>query len=171
MMTELFILRHGIAVAPGTPGVADDQRPLTPKGRKRMREIALGLHRLDLKVDRIITSPLPRARSTAEIVAEVLDVTSRLEIAEALKAGALAQAVLSWLRGRSEDRLLLVGHDPTLTDLITLLVTGTLTSQVCALKKGGIAALRPLSGSTDRYVLDWLASPKLIRRWASTRSR
>ena len=170
-MTELFILRHGIAVAPGTPGIADGQRPLTPKGRKRVREIALGLRRLDLKLDRIVTSPLPRARSTAEIVAEVLNVASRLEIAEALKAGAAAQAVLGWLRGRDEDRLLLVGHDPTLTDLITLLVTGTLTSQVGALKKGGVAALRPLPGSTDRYVLDWLATPRLIRRLAGARSR
>ncbi len=39
-MNELYVVRHGIAVDPGTPGIPDDERPLTPKGEKRMREIA-----------------------------------------------------------------------------------------------------------------------------------
>ncbi len=43
LMNELYILRHGIAVDPGTPGIPDDERPLTPKGEKRMRQIARGL--------------------------------------------------------------------------------------------------------------------------------
>ena len=76
-MNELYILRHGIAVEPGTPGIPDDERPLTPKGEKRMRQIARGLRKLDLKLDRIVTSPLPRARATAEIVADVLDARDR----------------------------------------------------------------------------------------------
>ena len=71
-MTDLYIVRHGIAVEPGTPGIPDDERPLTAKGEKRMRQIAQGLRKLDLKLDRIVTSPLPGRRTTAEIIAEVL---------------------------------------------------------------------------------------------------
>ena len=64
-MTELFILRHGIAVPHGTPGIADDERPLTSKGEHRMRQVGRGLAALRLDVERIVTSPLPRARRTA----------------------------------------------------------------------------------------------------------
>ena len=167
-MKELYILRHGIAVEPGTPGIPDDERPLTPKGEKRMREIARGLRRLDLTLDRIVTSPLPRARSTAEIVADALDADDLLETADILRAGSDAAAIQGWLRGRTEDRLMIVGHNPALSDLITLLVLGSSQSgpQVCDLKKGGIAALESHPVTPDRYELVWVATPRLIRRLA-----
>ena len=60
MVTELYLLRHGIAVDPGFSGMSDDERPLTEKGKKRMREIGSGLRLLELELDRIVTSPLPR---------------------------------------------------------------------------------------------------------------
>jgi phosphohistidine phosphatase len=165
-MKDLYILRHGIAVQPGTPGIPDGQRPLTPKGEKRMQQIARGLRRLDLKLDRIITSPLPRARATAEIVADELESGDRLESADVLRAGADASTIRDWLRARTEDRLMIVGHNPALTDLITLLVLGATRPQpqVCELKKGAIAALKPSTIAPDRYELLWVATPRLIRR-------
>jgi phosphohistidine phosphatase len=164
-MDELYILRHGIAVEPGTPGIQDDDRPLTPKGRKRMREIAWGLRRLDLQLDRIITSPLPRASATAEIVADELDADDRLETADVLRAGSDAAAIRDWLRERTEERLMIVGHNPSLTDLITLLVLGDGSRpQVCELKKGGLAVLRSAPTAADRFEIDWIATPRLLRR-------
>jgi phosphohistidine phosphatase len=164
-MDELYILRHGIAVDPGTPGIPDDDRPLTPRGRKRMREIARGLRRLDLRPDRIVTSPLPRASATAEIVAGVLGAEDRLETADVLRAGSDARAIRDWLRQRTESRLMIVGHNPSLTELIALLVVGEGSrSPICELKKGGIAALRPSPSSPDRFELHWVATPRLIRR-------
>ena len=76
-------------VMPGClgPSLSDDERRLTPKGKKRMQQIARSLRRLDLKLDRIVTSPLPRARATAEIVADELDADDRLETADILRAG------------------------------------------------------------------------------------
>jgi phosphohistidine phosphatase len=168
-MDELYILRHGIAVDPGTPGIPDDERPLTPKGRRRMRQIARGLSRLDLRLDKIVTSPLPRASATADIVAEGLGAGDLLETADVLRSGSEARAIRDWLRRRTEDRLMIVGHDPSLTDLITLLVLGGTNgprTQVCELKKGGIAALRPSAASADRFDLIWAATPRLIRRLA-----
>lgn len=166
-MDQLYILRHGIAVESGTPGIPDDDRPLTPEGRKRMREIARGLRRLGLEVDRVITSPLPRAGATAEIVAVALEAQDRLETADVLRSGSDAAAIGDWLRHRAEGRLMIVGHNPGLTDLITRLVVGDAGGPrppVCELKKGGIAALRPAPGSPDRFELDWVATPRLIRR-------
>jgi phosphohistidine phosphatase len=173
-MIELYILRHGIAVEPGTPGIPDDERPLTPKGRRRMRQIARGLRRLDLRLDRIVTSPLPRARATAEIVADEWGADDLLETADVLRAGSDARAIRDWLRDRAEDRLMIVGHNPGLTDLITLLVLGVTNgprTQVCELKKGGIAALRPSAASADRFDLIWAATPRLVRRLGGIENR
>ena len=121
---------------------------------------------------RIVTSPLPRARATAEIVAEELDAEDLLETADVLRAGADAPAIQGWLRERTEDRLMIVGHNPALTDLITLLVLGATRPQpqVCELKKGGMAALQSSSSSPDRSDLIWVATPRLIRRLARQRS-
>ncbi len=161
MMTELYLLRHGIAVPRGTPEFVDDERPLTPKGQKRIRQIGRGFRRLDLRLDRIVSSPLPRALKTAEIVADVLGMTDLLETADALRAERDALSIRDWLQGRSEPRLMLVGHNPSLTDLIGLLITGEPSSVPCELRKGGVAAL---SNPVDRGLrLDWLARPRLLR--------
>src|SRR5262245_50983881 len=135
-MKELYILRHGIAVDHGTPGIPDDARPLTSKGERRMRQIAAGLRKLDLKLDRIITSPLPRARATGEIVADALELREQFETSNLLQTGTAAATIQRWLRERTEDRLMLVGHNPTLSDLVSLLVTGTILTPICDLKKG-----------------------------------
>jgi phosphohistidine phosphatase len=162
-MKQLYILRHGIAVEPGTPGIPDDERPLTAKGEKRMRQIARAIRKLELKLDRIITSPLPRARATAEIVADALDCRERLEIANVLRTGTAASSIQRWLGDRTEDRLMIVGHNPTLSDLVALLVHGKTQPQVCDLKKGGIAALARAAGRTDRYEIDWITTPRVVR--------
>jgi phosphohistidine phosphatase len=166
-MKELYILRHGIAVEPGTPGIPDDQRPLTPKGEKRMRQIALALARLDLALDRIVTSPLPRARATAEIVADALALRKRLEISDLLSVGSSAGSIQKWLSQRTEDRLMIVGHNPAFSDLVTLLVTGKVQPPLCDLKKGGVAALARLSAGTGRYEISWIATPRLMRGLSS----
>lgn len=162
-MIDLYIVRHGIAVEPGTPGVPDDERPLTSKGEKRMRQIARGLRQLDLKLNRIVTSPLPRARATAEIIADALGGGELLEISNVLQTGSSAATVHRWLRDRSEDRLMIVGHNPTLSDLVSLLVVGSMQPQICDLKKGGIAALTRAVPARDLYDLNWLATPRLFR--------
>ncbi len=171
-METLYILRHGIAVDPGTPGIDDAERRLTPKGRKRLREIGRGLSRLGLELDRIVTSPLPRASETAEIVAESMGAFGLVEVDDVLQSGTDPRAIRDWLRSRRETRLMIVGHNPALSDLIALLVAGEGSSAtVCELKKGGIAALRPLSGGPDRFELDWVATPRLIRRLSAVNPR
>src|SRR5687768_10133352 len=102
-ITRLYLLRHGIAVPHGSPDYPDDQRPLTSQGEKRIREIADGLRLYGLKLDRIVTSPLPRARRTAEIVAEAFDGRDLLETADELRSGRGATAIKEWLDTRPES--------------------------------------------------------------------
>jgi phosphohistidine phosphatase len=162
-MNELLIVRHGIAVEPGTVGIADAERPLTPKGVKRMRQVAEGLFKLDLKLDRIVTSPLPRARQTAEIVAEALDALELVEVSNVLQAGTAAATIERWLRERSEERLMIVGHNPTLSDLVSLLVLGSTQPEICDLKKGAVAALTGTGTTKNLFDVNWIAPPRLFR--------
>jgi phosphohistidine phosphatase len=163
-VNEIYLLRHGIAVDPSFSGVPDDARALTEKGIKRMREIARGLAALALELDAVVTSPLIRARETAEIVADALDIRDRLEASNVLATGSDPATIERWLRGRAEGSLMLVGHNPTLSELVSLLVVGARRSPICELKKGGMAALHRAEGSSGLYELSWLAPPRLLRR-------
>jgi phosphohistidine phosphatase len=163
-MSELYVVRHGIAVLHGTPGVYDNDRPLTERGRKRMRQIARGLRRLAIEPDGIVSSPLPRAWQTAEIIAEVLGLSSCLEASDDLRVDRSAAMIRDWISSRVESRLMIVGHDPAFTDLVGLLVTGRAGPPVCALKKGAVAVFSRRQGETGTYALDWLAQPRLLRQ-------
>ncbi len=164
-MYELYLMRHGIAVDAGA-GLADADRPLTPRGEKRVERIARGLDRLDLGLERIVSSPVARARRTAEIVAEILGLQDALEFSNVIQTGATAEGVRRFLRTRPERRLLLVGHDPTLSELLALLIQGGGGPATFALKKGAVAALEGESPAEDQLELAWLATPRLFRRLA-----
>src|SRR5207249_3311762 len=76
----LFILRHGLAVEPGTRDYPNDaDRPLTAEGRSKLRQIAQAMKKLELEFDVILSSPYTRARQTAEIVADKLGARKHLE--------------------------------------------------------------------------------------------
>jgi phosphohistidine phosphatase len=161
-MIRLYLVRHGIALPPGTPDIPDDDRPLTPKGERRVREVAFGLRRLKTTLDAIVTSPLPRAYRTAEILARVLEIPDLLEADDALRASSDAPAIREWLHARPEQRLMLVGHNPAFEDLVGLLITGEPGPPLVALRRGSIAALSGPPGGGMR--LDWLARPRLFRK-------
>jgi phosphohistidine phosphatase len=160
-MQELYLLRHGLAVPPGTPGIDDDDRPLSPEGERRIRQVGRGLKRLKPKLVRILTSPLPRALKTAEIVADCLGGGDLIEVADELRAGRDAVSIREWLASRGESRLMLVGHNPTLSDLLALLVTGREGEPIGELRKGGVAALRVEPDGA--YRVNWIARPRLFR--------
>ena len=163
-MIKLFILRHGLAVPHGTADISEQDRPLTPKGERRMRQVGRGLAALRLGVDRIVTSPLPRARRTAQIVARELGLVDSLETSTILSAGADPHSLRDWLRDRAEDRLMIVGHNPDLSDLVGLLILGDVGRFPFELKKGGVAALSVALHSGPLFQLDWTAPAGLIRR-------
>jgi phosphohistidine phosphatase len=162
MVSQVYLVRHGIAVPHGTPGIPEDQRPLTPEGEKEVRKVAKGLRRLKVDPGRIVTSPLPRAFRTAEIIADVLDRAQAVESADALRAGNGAASIRDWIHSQPSGSLLLVGHDPAFSELVGLLVTGELTVPLCELDKAGVAALG--TGDSGALVIEWIATPRMLRK-------
>ena len=87
LTTHLYIVRHAWAEDPA-PGGDDFSRPLTKKGRRRFEKFVAHLRDAGMQVDAIATSPLVRTRETAEIMAEVFGIESRVELLDALAPGA-----------------------------------------------------------------------------------
>jgi len=166
---NLFLLRHGLAVERDEFDSANDElRPLTAKGKREMRLIAVVLRALELRFDAALSSPLVRARQTAEIVTAELKLEKRLVFAAELKPGGSAKKLIqkiNVLKKRPEN-ILLVGHEPDFSELISLLVTGK-TGAGFALKKGGLAKLEVQKLRAGKCAtLAWLLTPKQMKLMA-----
>jgi len=168
---NLYLLRHGIAVPNDDPENAPDRdRPLTPKGVKRMRKAARGLRRLGIPFDSVLTSPFVRARQTAEMVAQALGLGDHLEEISALAPGNSVSDLWSSLTPyQNHEDLLLVGHEPFLSAILGYLLTHDEKRSVTVdFKKGGLCrveidALPPNNAGT----LYWLLTPKQLRALAA----
>ena len=162
---NLYLLRHGLAVEPGSPGYARDaDRPLLPKGERKLRKTARALVALGLRFDMIFSSPYLRARQTAAIVAEPFELQSKIEFVDALTPGSSPRSTVEMLRhaGRSLENVLLVGHEPHLSSLISLLVGGSTEFSV-VMKKGGLCKLSVESLLAGRCAsLHWLLTAKQL---------
>ncbi len=150
-MPSIVFFRHGPAVARGTPEIADDDRPLTPEGRTKTREAARGVRTLDLGIDRVLTSPLPRALETAEILAEALGLGPPQK-SDLLRPDSSPERLLSLLTEFRAKTPVLVGHEPSLSASISHLIGGGRL----LLKKAGLAVVE------DR-TLRILMTPSLLR--------
>jgi phosphohistidine phosphatase len=134
---EIWILRHAKAEE-GGPGTPDEERALTPAARRKMLDAAREIARLQPKFDAVLTSPLKRARQTAQPVARALDREDDLIETEALSPGADPSEILRELEKRGARRALLVGHMPHLGNLLGYLLTGRSNIEI-DLKKGALA--------------------------------
>ena len=166
---KLYILRHGIAVDHGTPGYENDaDRPLTPEGERKLQRIARAMQALDLDIDLILTSPYVRARQTAEGVAEVLKLGKKLEFTDTLTPGGDSRELVELIsrHPKAPENVLLVGHEPYLSGLVSLLVAGK-EGFCVAFKKGGLCKLTIDSLKHGRCAaLAWLLTPKQMELMA-----
>lgn len=163
---DLYFLRHGIAVEPGFSSHPEEERPLTSEGIREMSAIALGMQALSIVPKILISSPLTRARQTAEIVREGLKLKSNIEIRSFLAPGGSFQDFLKELRRRPETSFLCVGHEPTLSLWIQqLLGCGGETS--VAMNKGTLAHLQ-LEWEGPRPIAQLLA---LLQPWVLSRMK
>jgi phosphohistidine phosphatase len=163
---NIFILRHGKAVERGAKGFPHDaDRPLTREGRDRLRRIVKALKRMEVRPDAIFTSPYLRARQTAEVVAEGLGLGGyRIVDTEALAPGGSPRVLVRELRNHKPALrdVLLTGHEPDLSRLISLLATGQPRAQL-VLKKGGLCRLSASPGTLSAgqcASLEWLLTPR-----------
>jgi phosphohistidine phosphatase len=157
---NLYIVRHAIAEQPGTQ--PDSQRPLTDKGRKKLRRIARGLNALEVRLNLILTSPYTRARETADILADAFRlIDDKIIESEHLTPSGFADQLIEEVNAsyREMESIALVGHEPFLSDLISVLLTGTPDLDV-NFKKGGVCALTIENLHYGRCAtLEWLLTP------------
>ena len=164
---NLYFLRHAIAIDHDNPKVqSDGERFLTAKGSKRMRKTAQGLRVLKIPFDAILTSPAVRARQTADIVAAELKLESDLKELIDLGPESTVDHLISGLsRLQNYEHLLLVGHEPLLTQTVAFLLTADKASGLnLSLKKAGLCQVEidrvpPSKPGTLRF---WL-TPKQLR--------
>ena len=160
---NLYILRHGIATDPAAHEFAKDaDRPLTPEGKRKLRQVAAAMAALELSFDLILSSPYLRARQTADVIAEALKERKRLELSDSLTPGGSMKKLVELLNHLqpSPESVLVVGHEPSLSSLISLLVSGGASFAV-VMKKGGLCKLSTESLQPGRCAtLEWLLTPK-----------
>ncbi|MGB6060348.1 MAG: histidine phosphatase family protein [Candidatus Aquilonibacter sp.] len=154
-------LRHGPAGDPGTWQGSDHDRPLTGDGKKRIAREAKAIADLDLGIQLVVTSPLVRARQTAKIVVDELDLRDALVEDGRVGLGFSPERLGDILRDHPKVRaLMLVGHEPSMSQTIGTLIGGAEID----FKKGSLACVELTSDSELRGRLVWLAPPKLLTR-------
>ncbi len=157
---EIYILRHGIAEEV-KPGARDSDRALTAEGKRRLLPVLRRGRAADLNPDFILTSPYRRAVETAQVAAEALEVRTEPVHCPGLTPMSDPRAAWDEIRvHRSARQILVVGHEPLLSQLFAFLL-GTPNAQI-DLKKGSLARIdvEP-SGLAPRGVLRWLLTPRL----------
>jgi phosphohistidine phosphatase len=156
---KVYFLRHGIAADRDEWKGDDASRPLTAEGRERMEREAKALAKIGLDPGVIVTSPLVRARQTAEILADALKIRGKLvedeRVAQNFDRAKLA-GVLQDHAG--VESVLVVGHEPDFSALVGEVVGGA----AIVLKKGGIACVELASASAPAGELLWLVPPKVL---------
>lgn len=154
---RVFLMRHGEA-QPAEEVARDEDRALTDKGESRLRKACRGLRRLEVFPERIFASPLARAVQTARIIAEELGFAGDVEAVEELAPTALPEDMAEVLKTLSHEQVLLIGHQPYLGQLASLLITAGSRGRI-GVKKGGLARID---------VDDWREEPAGELRWLFT---
>jgi phosphohistidine phosphatase len=156
---RLYFLRHGIAVEPSEWTGRDFERPLTREGIARMEREARAIAELSLDLTAIVTSPLLRARQTAEIVASRLKLQDALVLDDRLARGFDVKSCTAILADHAEARaLMLVGHEPAFS-----LTAGSLAGDASIeIKKGALAGIELSGPSSAHGTLFCLIPPKVL---------
>ena len=158
----LYLVRHAIAAERGADWPDDDIRPLTARGVSRFKASIDGLIRLDVAADEIFTSPLVRAKQTAQLLAAGLPGRAPVKILEALSPGHAPASVLAQLaRASRRRRIVLVGHEPGLGELAAHLIGA---GRALPFKKGGVCHIDVESLTSRRAgALNWFVTPRVLR--------
>jgi len=166
---RLLLIRHAIAEERedfARTGKDDRLRPLTDEGRKKMKQAARGLRSLVPEIDLLATSPLTRAAQTGAILDSVFGGIDVVEVDE-LSPETTPEELLRWLRQQKGKLIAGVGHEPSLSQILGWLLTGT-DRRLFAFRKGGACLLEfgdgePAAGTAT---LLWALTPAQLRMLA-----
>jgi phosphohistidine phosphatase len=163
---RIYLLRHAVAVERGTPGYANDDRPLTQDGIAKMKKAAKGIAQSIENVDLIMTSPLRRALETAKLVAAEYQCFDRIKATQSLLPGGDVKKLFEELaRNKLREDVVLVGHNPGLGDIAAQLLGSS--ALLLEFKKGGICRI-DIDDVTARHPgrLQWLLTSRQLRAMA-----
>lgn len=164
--TELYLVRHAIAAERGEDWPDDGKRPLTERGISRFKEGVGGLKGLDAAIDEIFTSPLVRAKQTADLLAAGIEGRPTVKLLDALASGHAPAVVMAQLaKAAKRRRIALVGHEPDLGELAAYLIGAR---RPLPFRKGGMCRI-DVGGLTSKPTgaLVWFVTPKVLRKLAS----
>jgi phosphohistidine phosphatase len=160
----MYILRHGDAVE---QGYEDAERPLSSLGREQSLTVAKALKTLNVNVDAVLSSTLERAKQTGKIIEKELDV-KKFSMTQYLIPGSDHLELVKQLNELGLNHVLLVGHEPHLSALLSLLVNGKTYSHI-EIKKGSLALVEtPAPIEKGKGVLRWLLNLDVLNKIASS---
>lgn len=158
---EIYFLRHASA-GQYSPGTNDEKRPIDKTGEQQCRDVGRALAALDLKLDAIISSPLTRALQTAQIVAAELGHKDKIVTDDALRPEASYQQFEGLLaRYDKKPAIMVVGHNPSMTEFLLQMLSGSDAASFMDFKKGAVAKVE--RDGRQQAMLKWCLTPKVVR--------
>jgi phosphohistidine phosphatase len=158
---DIYFLRHASAGDSKLNPATDDERALDKLGIEQSHNVGLALAALKISFDAILCSPLLRAQQTAKIVAEEISHKDKIVTEPALVPGGSYEQFQEILRRHeSKASLLVVGHNPSMTEFLNKLLIGEDGPDAVEVKKATIAKVEK---DGDRAMLKWCLPPKVLR--------
>jgi phosphohistidine phosphatase len=158
----VYFLRHASAGTHKANPIQDEKRPLDPSGIQQSTEMGRVLAAMDVQVDALISSPLKRATQTASLVGNEIGHDSKLQTSAALRPNASFDAFRQLLTKYSaHEAIMVVGHNPSMNQFLSLLLSSGSSDDVFDLKKGAVARV-DVSGNRSA-ILKWCITPKIVR--------
>jgi len=165
----VYFLRHASAGQPKITPKQDEKRPIDKVGEQQCHDVGQALVALGVEVDTIISSPLTRAVQTAELAVKELGYKDRIEISDAMRPEASYDQFHDLLEHYSDSKaIMVVGHNPSITEFLLRLVTGSDHSECIDFKKGAVAKVEVEEG---KGVLNWLFTPKMASKLHTASAR
>src|SRR6266849_6177300 len=157
----IYFLRHASAGEPVSNPKKDEKRALDEVGVEQCGNVGRALAALDIQVDVIISSPLKRAAQTASLVGNEISYEGKLQLEDALRPGASFADFRKLLDKYAKyDAMMVVGHNPNLSEFLGRCISETGCEATVELKKGAVAKVET---SRNSSALHWCLTPKLLR--------
>ena len=158
----VYFLRHASAGQKRASAAGDEQRPLDEVGVSQSRHIGRLLAALEVEVDAIISSPLKRATQTAELVANAMGFEKKIELDAGMRPEATFESFRRLLeKHQRAQAIMVVGHNPSISEFLSLLLTRGDDDGVVEFKKGSVTKIEV--NGTRSAILHWCVTPRIAR--------
>lgn len=162
----VYFLRHANAGQHKLDAEKDEKRPIDREGERQSHDVGRALRALKVEVELVISSPLTRALQTAVIAAEEIGHKDAIVTDDALRPEANYAEFEELLSRYKKHESILVGHNPSMTEFLKQLLSGSRKAQILDFKKGAVAKVEIERG---KALLKWLITPRVARAFSGTR--